>query len=157
VLSVKKIELYLYKKLYRYNLTIIEMNSNKYDDICDDWGWYIDTDNNSFVSSTKFHPNKHYKNLNNYKLKLYTVNEDVDEYDYYKNNYRDIEKIQLDCSNKKMEKNEKSGYQISLYNIRSTTIITPLLTFLVIATLLITGAGEGCAGTIALSILVSCS
>jgi hypothetical protein len=129
VLSVKKIELYLYKKLYRYNLTIIEMNSNKYDDICDDWGWYIDTDNNSFVSSTKFHPNKHYKNLNNYKLKLYTVNEDVDEYDYYKNNYRDIEKIQLDCSNKKMEKNEKSGYQISLYNISSTTIITALLTY----------------------------
>ena len=98
--------------------------------ICDDWGWYVDTESNLLITPNKFHGNKYYKNINDYKLrKLCTVDEGEDEYDYYKKNYRDIEKMQLECSNSKVKNKENISNQISLYQIGSTTLITALLTY----------------------------
>lgn len=105
------------------------MNLNA-DSNCDDWGWYVDTENNLFINSTKISTNKYYEKIANYKLnKLYNVNENIDEYDYYKKNYRDIAKIQLECCVLKSDNNENKGYQLSLYKIGSTTLITGLLTY----------------------------
>jgi hypothetical protein len=115
------------------------MNLNEHI-ICDDWGWYVDTESNLSINSNIFHANKYYTNkyqnnkyykkINDCKLiKLCTINEVVEEYDYYKKNYLEIAKIQLECSSPKTEKKEKNDYHISLYKIGSTTLITGLLTY----------------------------
>ncbi len=119
------------------------MNLNE-PSICDDWGWYVDTESNLSINSNIFHANKYYTNkyqnnkyqnnkyyqkINDYKLNKHHINEVVDEYDYYKKNYLEIAKIQLECSSPKTEKKEKNAYHISLYKIGSTTLITGLLTY----------------------------
>jgi hypothetical protein len=99
--------------------------------ICDDWGWYIDTDSNSFISSTKI---KNYKKINNYKLnKLYPINEVVEEYD---KNYLEIAESQVECSRSIIEKTKNNNYGLSLYKIGANTLLSglfaSLLTYIVI-------------------------
>jgi hypothetical protein len=111
------------------------MNLNTHN-LCDDWGWYVDTENDDLlINSNKIQPNTSYKKFNNYKFKYYKFNklhpasEYNDEYDYYKNNYRDIEQLQLEYSSVKIENIEKKTSDLSLYNIGSTTLITSLLAY----------------------------
>jgi hypothetical protein len=109
-------------------LNTIKVNLNA-PTICDDWGWYIDTDSNLFINSNKIQTNNYYTKINNYKLnKLYPINEVVDEYDYYKKNYLEIAELQLECS-RPIENKEINCYQLSLYKIGSTTLITGILTY----------------------------
>lgn len=116
------------------------MNLNTYN-ICDDWGWFVDTDNNLLINSTIIElnvPNRKYKMMNYHYNRLYPIEED--EYDYVKNNYKDIENLEMNSSYKKIErKHEKIVEKIQeknssivktyLYRIGSTTIITALLTY----------------------------
>lgn len=101
------------------------MNSNTNNNICDDWGWYFDTEQNSYIKSTA---NTDHKKII-YKLSLIE-----DEYTYHKNNYRDIENLELDSAYEKTEKTEKTVKtsntgNIFLLRIGSTTLITALLTY----------------------------
>ena len=121
------------------------MNLNTYN-LCEDWGWYVDTENNLLInsnlnmvynSSKAYNP---YKNINYSRL----CKIEEDEYDYYKNNYKDIENLELELEynniknetkpqekiGEKIERieNEK-GENIYLYKIGSTTLITALLTY----------------------------
>ena len=97
------------------------------DYICDDWGWYVDTDDILFSNTNV---NMVY---NPYKKMYYNILDKIeeDEYDYYKNNNRDIENLELEYLYKKNKtKNKtKNSRQINLYKIGSTTLITALLTY----------------------------
>ena len=110
------------------------MNLNTYN-IYEDWGWYVDTENNIFINSKiDIIINKPNKKMES-NVKLEKIDEEKDHYDYYKNNYRDIETLELDSSYKKLEvenekKNKNSG-KLFLYKIGSTTLITALLTYVV--------------------------
>lgn len=93
------------------------MHLNTYNNynISEDWGWYVDTENNLFINS-----HKPYKK------------EEKDEYDYYKYNYIDIEEQELNSMYKEREVNqkcEKETGQSFLYKIGSTTLITAILTY----------------------------
>jgi hypothetical protein len=95
------------------------MNSNSNNNICDDWGWYFDTEQNSYINSTA--------NTGHKKI-IYKLSFIEDEYTYHKNNYRDIENLELDSAYKKIEKTNNTG-NIFLLRIGSTTLITALLTY----------------------------
>lgn len=115
------------------------MNLNSYN-LCDDWGWYVDTDNTLFINSNRIDfniTNTSYKKMNYHYNRLYKIEED--EYDYFKNNYKDIENLELDYSYKKIEKKQENtqvkikeknsnSVNIVLY-VSSTTIIAVLLTY----------------------------
>jgi hypothetical protein len=99
--------------------------------LCDDWGWYVDTDNALFINSNKFHlniPNRSCKMMNYHYNRLYTIDETDD---YLKQKYKDIENLEIHSNykkiDKKQEKNNNSG-QTLFYRIGSTTLITALLT-----------------------------
>lgn len=99
--------------------------------LCDDWGWYIDTDNTLLINSNNFDlniPNRPYKMMNYHYNRLYTIDENDD---YLKKKYKDIENLEIDSSykkiDKKQEKNSNSGKKL-FYRIGSTTLITALLT-----------------------------
>lgn len=97
------------------------MNSNK-QNLCDDWGWYIDTDENLSINtnvSMVYTP---------YKKMRYNVLDKVeeDEYDYYNNNNRDIENLELEYIYKNTYENST---KLNIYKIGSTTLITALITY----------------------------
>ena len=95
------------------------MNLNK-QILCDDWGWYIDTDENLFINNNV--------NISYKKIKCYTLEKiEEDEYDYYEKNNRDIEDLELDSVYEKIEK--RDIVKINIYKIGSTTLITALLTY----------------------------
>lgn len=113
------------------------MNLNTYN-LCEDWGWYVDTENNLLINSNfNMAVYNSHKVYNSYKNKNYSklCKIEEDEYEYYKNNYKDIENLELEYNYKKngtkiqekekLEKNEN----INLYKIGSTTLITALLTY----------------------------
>lgn len=115
------------------------MNFNEYN-ISQDWGWYFDTESNSYINSNKidFTVNKPYKKLNYLNNKLDKFEQEKNEHHYYKNNYRDNKEIsfdsiyeKLEIKNEKYEKYEKKTGEIFLYKICSTTIITTLLTYII--------------------------
>lgn len=99
--------------------------------ICEDWGWYVDIENNNHILPTNldFISHKPYKKINYHYNRLETIEED--EYDYYKKNYKDNEEIELDnCFKKQSSEDKKSkDGEIFLYKIGSTTLITALLTY----------------------------
>ena len=83
------------------------MNSNTHN-ICDDWGWYVDIENNLLINSNK---SRLYIGYNNNKLSK------IEEYDYF----RYIEDIE------DLKSEDKNG--LSFYTIGSTTLISALLTY----------------------------
>lgn len=110
------------------------MNSKTYN-LCEDWGWYIDIDNNSSIN-LKFnmiiyntYKNKNYLKLTQIQEEKENENENDCEYEYYKNNYKDIEDLEYNLENQKDV--DKKSINIILYNICSTTIITALLTYVI--------------------------
>ena len=95
------------------------MNLNK-QQLCDDWGWYVDTDENLFINNGV--------SMSHKKIKYYTLEKlEEDEYDYYEKNNRDIEDLELDSVYEKIEK--RDIVKINIYKIGSTTLITALLTY----------------------------
>ena len=114
------------------------MKSN-YQKRSDDWGWFIDIENNSIVQDNykilkPIYNNKLPKIYNN---KLPVIKEDEqeyeDDYDYYKKNYKDPEDIYVDKEvtifNKETNisnKETKIFYKIKnyLFTFSSRTIIT---------------------------------
>lgn len=126
-----------------HNLTNIKMILNNYN--CDDWGWYVDTENNSLINSNKV---QHYNIYNLYKNininRIHTIKEDIDTYDYFKNNCIDIENLELELNyiktekenkeenkenNKENKENKEENNRLMLYKIGSTTLITALITY----------------------------
>lgn len=115
------------------------MNFNTYN-LCEDWGWYVDTESNLLINYNlnivhKSHNNySSYKNINYFRLCRI---EEEDEYEYYKNNYKDIESLQLEHNykengikiQKKIEVEFDKSENANLYKIGSTTLITALLTY----------------------------
>jgi hypothetical protein len=86
------------------------MNSNTHN-ICDDWGWYVDIENNLLINSNK---SRLYIGYNNNKLSK------IEEYDYFRY-IEDIEDIE------DLKSEDKNG--LSFYTIGSTTLISALLTY----------------------------
>jgi len=98
------------------------MNLNMYYQLCDDWGWFIDIENNNCSEHILLHPCRPIKNrYNSYSHKLSTIEED-DEYEYYKKIYKNPEEkynINLEPSNSNQENNQNGNGEINinLFNI----------------------------------------
>ena len=95
------------------------MNSNTHN-ICEDWGWYVDIENNLLINSNK---SQLYICYN----KLSKIEED-DYFKYIEDDYsRYIEDLE---SEECMYKNNKEKNALmSFYTIGSTTLISALLTY----------------------------
>lgn len=108
------------------------MESTTY--LCDDWGWFIDIENNKIVKQN----HKLYKSQ---YTRVQTIAEE-DEYDYYKKCYRDIEEDVLNCDAKinEVKKHETQKVGVSNYKIRidyykitpTTIITTAVLTYVLL-------------------------
>ena len=101
-----------------------------YNNLSDDWGWYIDIDI-EIVKPIKYIKTNlevnSYKKFNQYSNRLDTIQED--EYDYYMNNQKNLDDTMVTYINKKTE--DKSYLSKNLFNIGSTTMITALLTYII--------------------------
>jgi hypothetical protein len=103
--------------------------------LCDDWGWFIDVENNNCSENILLQPCRSpVKKFNSHLHRLPTIEED--EYDYYKKMYRDPEHkiykeveekydINLKSSNKNRENKN------ILFNVGSTTLITAVLRYVI--------------------------
>lgn len=89
--------------------------------ICEDWGWFIDLENETYKipSSNLIKLKRKNKNVHYNKFE----EDEYDEYDYYIKNKRDIEILPIEDV-PFFKKNE----EYTLYKIGSTTFITVLIT-----------------------------
>jgi hypothetical protein len=101
----------------------------------DDWGFYIDIDNETAVKTV---PNNEYIIRQKYNVKKYCqgtrYDNDIDEYDYYIKNYKNDDDD--DCIDRSIfSKNEtgkiKSNLVSNIVRVSSTTIITVALTYVI--------------------------
>lgn len=93
-------------------------NNITYYNISNDWGWYIDTENNSYINT----------NINIYRKKVLDNLASIEEeYNYHQLNYKDVESLDDIFNDKKLKK--KFEQKDFIYNICSTTLITALLTY----------------------------
>jgi hypothetical protein len=118
---------------------------NTYDDLCDDWGWFIDIDEVNYYKKNKiFEPYKSFESDQPKKKidKLQTIEEYEDEYDYYQKNHKDPEDIydiKFNSSNKydlnKIEMNKNKGNNNKGNqpgdNIYSTTLVTAVFAYII--------------------------
>jgi hypothetical protein len=116
---------------------------NTYDDLCDDWGWFIDIDEVNYYKKNRiFEPDKCKKKIYKKIDKLQAIEEYEDEYDYYQKNYKNLEEnydIKFNSSNKndfnKIEVNKndlnKNQEKQSGDNIYSTTLITAFFAYVI--------------------------
>lgn len=88
------------------------MNSNTHN-ICDDWGWYVDIENNLLINSNKSRLYIGYNKLSK-----------IEDYDYS----RYIEHLESEEESMYKNNKEKNGL-MSFYTIGSTTLISALLTY----------------------------
>lgn len=100
--------------------------SLNYENLCEDWGWYIDIENTNHLNNLKTNftniPNKKFSiHLN----KLHTINESEydDKYGYYNMN---ISKHLNEETPEKTNKNEDCNFD-NVLNIRLTIMITTML------------------------------
>jgi len=104
------------------------MNLNTNININDDWGWYIDIENNNYInfSIIEYHHDINANKKLNYHLnRLETIKED-NEYDYFKNNYENNGKILEELQQNNQIKKVERGFLIKL---ELTTIITTILSY----------------------------
>lgn len=108
------------------------MNDNA-QNLCEDWGWYIDLENTKYIYSTqrKF-TNGSNKRFNIHYNKLYTIKED--EFDYYINNQKILDDIEYNIEDDIEDDVEENLYHITkiILNIGSATIATAVLTYMYI-------------------------
>jgi hypothetical protein len=94
--------------------------------INDDWGWYIDIENNcinfTIIESCNNINKNHTKKFNYHFNRLETIEEE-DEYYYHKNNYQD--KLEDFAENNEINPIEK-GF---LIKASFTTIVTTIFTY----------------------------
>jgi hypothetical protein len=114
------------------------MNLNMYYELCDDWGWFIDIENNNCNENISLQPRRfHIKKFNSHLNKLPTIEED--DLDYYQRIYQDTEEkiykniennynLNLKSSNKNSEKNSEN----TIFNVGSITLITAVLTYFIL-------------------------
>lgn len=114
------------------------MKLNTYCDICDDWGWFIDIENNCFNENISLQPYRSVvKKFNSCINKPLIIQED--EYEYYHKNYKDPEEIiykecqpdydiNLERSNKNNSNNNNTN---TIFNVCSTTLISSLLAYVI--------------------------
>jgi len=113
------------------------MKLNAYCDICDDWGWFIDIENNCFNENISLQPYRSViKKFNSCVNKLPIIQED--EYEYYHKNYKDLEEIydiNLERSNKNNNNSNNNSNKNSntntIFNVCSTTLISSLLAYVI--------------------------
>jgi len=114
------------------------MNLNMNHQLSDDWGWFIDVENNNYCENILFQSCKHIFKKNNLKFnKLPIIHED-DEYEYYQQNYKNPEE-KYDISTNNGVKNlnipknlnENINVDNNIVNIGSTTLITAILTYVI--------------------------
>lgn len=87
--------------------------------ICEDWGWYIDTEN---IRVT---------NQYNYKIISKNKNNDIDYYLYRIQTIKEFDIEDLSFYNKKINK-KNITIENSIFKVVSTTIITTLLTYFIL-------------------------
>jgi hypothetical protein len=96
--------------------------------LCDDWGWYVDIENTNHLTNniTSNFVHTSTKNFSLYLNKLNTIEEFDDEYDYYIKNHKHIDEEVIDerILNEKLKPN-------NLFIIGSKTMITVLLTYII--------------------------
>jgi hypothetical protein len=116
------------------------MNLKTYQ-LSDDWGWFIDIENNNNCSENiLLQPcSSPVKKFNSHLKYLPTIEED--DYDYYQKNYKDPE----DKIYKEMEENYNDVKNLNdvnvkpsnkprentIFNVGSTTLITAVLTYVI--------------------------
>lgn len=114
------------------------MNLTAYYQVCDDWGWFIDIEeNNNTYTKNILYPYKATKKFN----KLKTIDEYEDEYDYYEKNYKDLEEnydMNLTYLNKHdTNKHEMNKHEVNKNDMNKTTdiyiptLITSLLAYVI--------------------------
>jgi hypothetical protein len=100
------------------------MNFKSYQ-LCDDWGWFIDIENNNCSENIIQQPCRSpIKKFNSRLTYLPSIEED--DYDYYQKNYKDPEE-NYDVSVKPPKKNETN----TIFNVGSTTLITAVITYVI--------------------------
>jgi hypothetical protein len=109
------------------------MNLNVQYQLCDDWGWFIDIENEEYGKNILLQPCRSpVKKFNSYSNKLPTIEED--EYEYYQKNYKDPEEKFYKVVEEKEGINLKypnKNIGILIFNISSTTLITGILTYII--------------------------
>lgn len=85
--------------------------------ISNDWGWYIDTENNSYINPNIYIP---------YKKIVTNLPSIEEEYNYHLQNYKDVENLTYEVDLKNLKNNRGE----LLYKIGST-LITILLTYII--------------------------
>jgi hypothetical protein len=99
------------------------MNSNT-NNLCEDWGWFIDIESNN--SNILIQPCKIFIKSNIHFNKLQTIQED--EYDYYEKYYKNLEE-QYDTNENENKTTKPSN---TIFNVGSTTLLTALLTYVIL-------------------------
>lgn len=113
------------------------MNVTAYYQVSDDWGWFIDIEENNTCTKNILYPYKPTKKFN----KLKTIDEYEDEYDYYQKNYKDMEE-NYDMNLKSPNKHEINKHEINKHDknkneinktadIYIPTLITSLLAYVI--------------------------
>ena len=92
---------------------------------CEDWGWFIDIENNKIIN----HNYKTRKSLGKLSIIKEVEEECEDSFDYYKQIYKDTEEIYLnkEIEDDNFEKETNIIFyknQTSLFELTSRTIIT---------------------------------
>jgi len=105
-----------------------------------DWGFYIDIDNENIktIPNNEDIIRKKYKVHKYYEYNRYYKNDDIDEYDYYmKNNNNNDDDISIDRSTVTKYNYDKINYDLvsNIVRVSSTTIITAAITYIVFCVL----------------------
>lgn len=95
-------------------MKMIDSNTH---DICEDWGWYVDTDNNSFIKQTAIKSIKYYI--------LNKIQEEQHSDEDISNNFYDIENQSGNFNN------TENDIETTFYNISSTTIMTSIIVYVI--------------------------
>ena len=96
-------------------MNLITNNNITNYNISNDWGWYVDTENNSYISPKIYIP---------YKKIVTNLPSIEEEYNYHLQNYKDVENLTY-------EFDLKNDRRDILYKIGSTTLLMVLLTYII--------------------------
>jgi hypothetical protein len=106
------------------------MKLNTYYHLSDDWGWFIDIENNCFNENISLQPYRSVvKKFNSCVNKLPIIQED--EYEYYHKNYKDPEEnydINLKSPNTNINNKNEINKTVDVY---CTTLITALFAYVI--------------------------
>ncbi len=106
-----------------------------YNNLSDDWGWYIDIESMKPIQSMRaeFIVNMPHKKVNRHYTILETIQEQEqeDEYHYYVDNQKKMDDMMITNINKNINDDKNNSLSKKLFNIGSTTMITAVLTYII--------------------------